>query len=81
MGTWGMAWAAWNKTIALSVAVSVTSAAAGLALAGVEAGDVAIAAPLGWIAAASAFAILGAKVVFCDVDERTLRMFPARLWP
>ena len=67
----------------VNYAVSVTSATTGLTLAGVAAGvgagDEVITTPLSWIATASAFAILGAKVVFCDVDERTLCMDPTKL--
>ena len=52
-------------------AVSVTSATTGLTLAGVaagvEAGDEVITTPLSWIATASAFAILGAKIIFLSL--------------
>ena len=55
----------------------------GLTLAGVAAGittgDEVITTPLSWIATASAFAGLGAKLVFCDVDERTLCMDPDKI--
>lgn len=64
-------------------AIAVTSATTGLTLSGVAAGvgpgDEVITTPLSWIATASAFAILGAKCVFCDVDERTLCMDPTKL--
>lgn len=64
-------------------AVAVTSATAALTLtgiaAGLESGDEVITTPLSWIATASAFAVLGVKMVFCDVDERTLCMDPNKL--
>lgn len=63
--------------------IAVTSATTGLTLAGVAAGikegDEVITTPLSWIATATAFALLGAKIVFCDVDERTLCMDPSKL--
>lgn len=64
-------------------ALAVTSATTGLTLcgiaAGVKPGDEIITTPISWIATASAFSTLGAKVVFCDVDSRTLCMDPAGL--
>lgn len=64
-------------------ALSVTSATTGLTLAGIAAGvgpgTQVITTPISWIATANAFALLGAEVVFCDVDPRTLCMDPAHL--
>ena len=64
-------------------ALAVTSATTGLSLAaiavGVEPGDEVITTPLSWIATATAFSALGAKVRFCDVDSRTLNMDPQAL--
>ena len=62
--------------------LAVTSATAGLQLAmmaaGVGPGDEVITTPLSWISTANAIAALGAKVVFADVDPRTLNLDPAR---
>jgi dTDP-4-amino-4,6-dideoxygalactose transaminase len=64
-------------------ALSCTSATTGLTLAGiaagVEAGTEVITTPISWIATASAFSVLGARLVFCDVDPRTLNLDPDRL--
>lgn len=64
-------------------AISCTSATTGLTLTGIacgiKPGDEIITTPLSWIATASAFATLGARIVFCDVDERTLCMDPNKL--
>jgi dTDP-4-amino-4,6-dideoxygalactose transaminase len=61
--------------------LAVTSGTTGLNLsmvaAGVGAGDEVITTPISWIATANAAAVLGAKVVFADVDERTLNLDPA----
>src|SRR5258706_7517884 len=61
--------------------LAVTSGTTGLHLsmiaAGVEPGDEGITTPVSWIATANAAAVLGAKVVFADVDERTLNLDPA----
>jgi len=61
-------------------ALAVTSATTGLTLAGIAAGvgpgDEVITTPLTWIATAMAFSALGAKIVFCDVDPRTLNLDP-----
>lgn len=74
---------AFAKYCGVTYAVAVTSATTGLTLAGVAAGiatgDEVITTPLSWIATASAFAGLGAKLVFCDVDERTLCMDPDKI--
>ncbi len=64
-------------------AISCTSATTGLSLTaiacGIEPGDEVITTPLSWIATASAFATMGAKIVFCDVDDRTLCMDASKL--
>src|SRR5271156_1689921 len=61
--------------------LAVTSGTTGLQLAmiaaGVEPGDEVITTPISWIATANAAAALGAKVIFADVDERTLNLDPA----
>jgi perosamine synthetase len=61
--------------------LAVTSGTTGLQLAmiaaGVGPGDEVITTPLSWIATANAAAVLGAKVVFADVDPRTLNLDPA----
>lgn len=62
-------------------ALAVSSATAGLELAmiaaGVGPGDEVITTPLSWISTANAIAARGAKVVFADVDPRTLNIDPA----
>ena len=61
--------------------LAVTSATAGLQLAllclGIEAGDEVITTPISWISTANAASELGAKVVFADVDPRTMNLDPA----
>jgi len=60
--------------------LAVSSATAGLHLAliaaGVQAGDEVITTPISWISTANAAAMLGAKVVFADVDPHTLNLDP-----
>jgi dTDP-4-amino-4,6-dideoxygalactose transaminase len=62
-------------------ALAVTSGTTGLHLsmiaAGVAPGDEVITTPISWIATANAAAVLGAKVVFADVDPCTLNLDPA----
>jgi perosamine synthetase len=64
-------------------ALAVTSATTGLTLAGIavdiQPGDEVITTPISWVATAMAFSVLGAKIVFCDVDQRTLNLDPAKL--
>jgi perosamine synthetase len=64
-------------------ALAVTSATTGLTLAGIAAGvgpdTEVITTPVTWVATAFAFSALGAKIVFCDVDPRTLNMDPGTL--
>ncbi|MGE5557464.1 MAG: DegT/DnrJ/EryC1/StrS family aminotransferase [Bacillota bacterium] len=64
-------------------ALAVTSATAGLFLAGLAAGlkpgDEVITTPLSWVATAMAFTALGAEVVFADVEPRTLNLDPERI--
>jgi perosamine synthetase len=66
-------------------ALACTSATTGLTLAGIAAGvgpgDEVITTPISWIATAYAFSVLGAKLVFCDVDPRTLNLDPDKLEP
>ena len=61
--------------------LAVTSGTTGLQLsmigAGVGPGDEVITTPVSWIATANAAAVLGAKVVFADVDAHTLNLDPA----
>lgn len=58
--------------------LAVSSATAGLHLAmiacGVGPGDEVITTPISWISTANAAAVCGAKVVFADVDPRTLNL-------
>jgi len=62
-------------------ALAVTSATTGLELAmiacNVGPGDEVITTPLSWISTANVIAARGAKVVFADVDPRTLNLDPA----
>ena len=64
-------------------ALAVTSATTGLTLAGIavgiQPGDEVITTPLTWIATAMAFSSLGAKIVFCDIDSKTLNLDPGKL--
>ena len=61
--------------------LAVTNATTGLELAmiacQVGAGDEVITTPISWISTANAIAARGAKVVFADVDPRTLNLDPA----
>lgn len=60
--------------------LAVSSATAGLSLAliaaGVGPGDEVITTPISWISTANAAAVLGAKVIFADVDPCTLNLDP-----
>jgi perosamine synthetase len=64
-------------------ALAVTSATAGLYLAGIAAGikpgDEVITTPISWIATSAAFATIGATVVFADVDPLTLDIDPDKI--
>ena len=66
-------------------ALAVTSATAGLELAMIACevgpGDEVITTPLSWISTANAIAAHGAKVVFADVDPRTLQPRSGRSRP
>ena len=61
--------------------LAVTSGTTGLQLAmiavGVGPGDEVITTPVSWVATANAAAVLGAKMVFADVDPNTLNLDPA----
>lgn len=63
--------------------LAVTSATAGLTLAGkavgIQPGDEVITTPLTWIATSMAFSVIGAKLVFCDIDPCTLNLDPRKL--
>lgn len=64
-------------------ALAVTNATSGLMLAGIAAdiqpGDEVITTPITWVSTAMAYSALGARVVFCDVDPRTLNLNPEKL--
>jgi perosamine synthetase len=64
-------------------ALAVNNATSGLTLAGIaagiEPGDEVISTPISWISSSSAFSVLGAKLVFCDVDPKTLNIDPDKL--
>jgi dTDP-4-amino-4,6-dideoxygalactose transaminase len=64
-------------------ALAVTSATTGLTLCGIVAGlepsDEVITTPNSWIATASAFSVLGTKIVFCDIEPDTLNLNPDHL--
>jgi perosamine synthetase len=72
---------AFAKYCGTAYGLAVTSGSTGLQLAmiaaGVGPGDEVITTPLSWISTANAAAVLGAKVVFADVDARTLNLDPA----
>src|SRR5258708_2900586 len=61
----------------LAVTSGTTALNLSMVAAGVEAGVEVITTPISWIATANAAAVLGAKVVFADVDARTLNLDPA----
>jgi perosamine synthetase len=64
-----------------SYGLAVTSATAGLQLAVIAArvgpGDEVITTPISWISTANAVAAAGARVVFADINPRTLNLDPA----
>jgi perosamine synthetase len=70
-----------SKFCGAGYGLAVTSGSTGLQLAmiasGVGPGDEVITTPISWISTANAAATLGAKVVFADVDPRTLNLDPA----
>jgi perosamine synthetase len=61
----------------LAVTSGTTALQLAMIAAGVGPGDEVITTPLSWIATANAAAVLGAKVVFADVDAKTLNLDPA----
>jgi perosamine synthetase len=71
------------KYCGTTYALTVTSATTGLTLAGIAAGiqpgDEVVTTPISWISTSSAFSALGAKIVFSDVDRRTLNLDPDKL--
>ena len=64
-------------------ALAVTNATSGLTLTGIatgiQPGDEVITTPVTWVSTAMAYSALGAKIVFCDVDPRTLNLDPQQL--
>lgn len=64
-------------------ALAVSNATSGLTLAGIaagiEPGDEVISTPISWVSSSSSFSVLGAKLVFCDVDPNTLNLDPEKL--
>jgi dTDP-4-amino-4,6-dideoxygalactose transaminase len=74
---------AFAKSCDAAYGLAVTSGTTGLQLtmiaAGVGPGDEVITTPISWIATANAAAVLGAKVVFADVDPHTLNLDPAKV--
>ena len=64
-------------------ALTCTSATTGLTLAGIAAGvgpdTEVITTPISWVSTASAFSTLGARIVFADVDPRSLNLDPVKL--
>ena len=66
-----------------SYARAVTSGTAALLMAmmavDVKEGDEVITTPLTWIATANAAALLGARIIFADVDPETLNIDPDRI--
>lgn len=75
--------AAFAEMCGTKYGLAVTSATTALTLAGIACGvgpgTEVITTPISWIATSNAFAALGADVVFCDVDPRTLCLDPAHL--
>ncbi|MDE1162265.1 MAG: DegT/DnrJ/EryC1/StrS family aminotransferase [Acidobacteriaceae bacterium] len=61
----------------LAVTSGTTALQLSMIAAGVGPGDEVITTPISWIATANAAAVLGAKVVFADVDPVTLNLNPA----
>ena len=63
--------------------LAVTSATTGLTLAGIAArvgpGTEVITTPISWVATSMAYSTLGADLVFCDVNPRTLNLDPRHL--
>jgi perosamine synthetase len=72
-----------SKYCGAGYGIAVTSATTGLTLAGIAAqikpGDEVITTPISWISTSTAFTSLGAKIVFCDVDEKTLNIDASKL--
>jgi len=72
-----------SKFCGTKYGLAVTSATTGLTLtgiaAGIKPGDEVISTPISWISSSTAFSALGAEMVFCDVDPRTLCLDPDRL--
>ncbi len=67
----------------VNYALAVTSATTGLTLAGIAAGvgpgTEVITTPISWVATSMAYSTLGADIVFCDVNPRTLNLDPKHL--
>jgi len=64
-------------------ALAVTSATTGLTLSGIAAGvrpgTQLITTPISWVATSMAYSTLGADLIFCDVNPRTLNLDPGHL--
>ncbi len=66
-----------GATYGLAVSSGTTGLQLAMIAAGVGPGDEVITTPISWISTANAAAVLGATVVFADVDARTLNLDPA----
>jgi perosamine synthetase len=71
---------AWEEKFGVKYAVAVNSATSGLLAAcmaiGIKPGDEVIVSPYTMSATAAAPAVLGAKIIFCDIDKSSLTLDP-----